>query len=598
MSDANLLDLLPMYPGVVNSPETFTTAPLTVGATSITVQNVASVVPDAPCLMVLGGGLGHAETVLVTAVSGNVLTVQRGVQGAAQTWAVGTTVACNFTEAHYRTLVENLERLNTGKTSQADFVTKTVSNPNILHNWDLRNPVNTRGQTVYSIPSGTAPAIDRYMILGPGELRIEPNGIRLTRATAQNFHLDQVTAAASTYAGKTLTFSAIIDGELYTTTSNVPLSQGTIIDQTAPWGGVLIRWLAGDIIQTRIYLTAGGAQSIELSLLKLEVGVVSTLPNDLPMTMTQSGGNGLPETLSVLTQSGWVSQVSAEMRGTSNILHNWDFRNPVNQRGLATYEGVTRYSIDRWIRENNLRMSVQASGLVVTTLNNGGTWLFQHIENSHLYLGRTITISAVINGIMIAHTLTLPTAFAQTTNILYPAGGNVGVGMIIRGQQLSACVALTHVSGGTAATVQAVKLEMGTASTLANDAPMDFGKELAICQRFYEKSVNMAVDPSAPTGANRAPGVEWVRTLPVVPNGSVIANVRFKSTKRITPTVTVRSFIGTAHQVSNFNGIDRGANSGGAHNVGENGFNILNLAPSFAAENEHVIFHWEASADL
>jgi len=99
-----------MYPGAVNSPETFITHYLEADDTVITVQSAAGW-PQPPYLLVLGNELSNAETVKVIEVTLNSLTVERGHQGMPQAWPQGTTIACNFTEEQYRALVCNINRL-------------------------------------------------------------------------------------------------------------------------------------------------------------------------------------------------------------------------------------------------------------------------------------------------------------------------------------------------------------------------------------------------------------------------------------------------------------------------------------------------------
>jgi len=107
-----MIELLPMFPGAVNSPETFLTVEVSETDTIITLQSAVGFPnTDEPYLVVLGGGFSNAETIRVTAISGNVLTAERGYQGTAQEWPQGTTAAINFTEAHYRALVENIKAL-------------------------------------------------------------------------------------------------------------------------------------------------------------------------------------------------------------------------------------------------------------------------------------------------------------------------------------------------------------------------------------------------------------------------------------------------------------------------------------------------------
>jgi hypothetical protein len=104
---------LPMYSGVVNSPETTITNNIGVSDTIIYVLDPARV-PAPPNLMTLGTGT-NAETVLVTAVSDNALTVTRGMQGVAKEWLAGTIIARNFTAYDHDTFKHNIEDLDAGK---------------------------------------------------------------------------------------------------------------------------------------------------------------------------------------------------------------------------------------------------------------------------------------------------------------------------------------------------------------------------------------------------------------------------------------------------------------------------------------------------
>lgn len=102
-----------MYPGMVNSPETTITNNINESDTIIYVLDPARV-PEPPNLMTLGTGT-NAETVKVTAVNDNALTVERGFQGIAKSWPAGTVIARNFTEYDYNALKENIEDLEATK---------------------------------------------------------------------------------------------------------------------------------------------------------------------------------------------------------------------------------------------------------------------------------------------------------------------------------------------------------------------------------------------------------------------------------------------------------------------------------------------------
>ena len=103
-----------MYKGLVNSPETTITNNIGTNDTIIYVLDPARVPSDLPNLMVLGTGT-NAETIKVTAIEGNALTVERGFQGIAKDWLAGTIIARNFTEYDYAALVDNINELELTK---------------------------------------------------------------------------------------------------------------------------------------------------------------------------------------------------------------------------------------------------------------------------------------------------------------------------------------------------------------------------------------------------------------------------------------------------------------------------------------------------
>lgn len=104
-----------MYPPQANSPTTTLASLITDIATSITVVD-SSVLPAAPNLLTLGAETENPETVLVTDITGNVLTVTRAQDGTtAQAWAAGTTIGRYFTAADQTAIQTNITLLNEGK---------------------------------------------------------------------------------------------------------------------------------------------------------------------------------------------------------------------------------------------------------------------------------------------------------------------------------------------------------------------------------------------------------------------------------------------------------------------------------------------------
>ena len=154
-----------------------------------------------------------------------------------------------------------------------------------------------------------------------------------------------------------------------------------------------------------------------------------------------------------------------------NILHNWDFRNPVNQRGVSGLVTNGLYGFDRWISHegdtyfNPSNIALSAGGAIE-----------QRIEGV-LLAGKTVTVSILTseNGIEFASGV-FPSSTGTVVLTVSPLTitlGHGGTYMFIR------------VKTSSARYIQAIKLELGTVSTLAYDPPMEYGTELTKCQRYF-----------------------------------------------------------------------------------------------------------------
>ena len=108
-------ELVKMYPAQANSPETSLSGALTAAGTTVNVVD-GSVLPEAPNLLTIGADGATAETVLMTAKSGNVLTVTRAQNGTtARAWSAGDVIARYFTAADQTAMQENIKKLNEDK---------------------------------------------------------------------------------------------------------------------------------------------------------------------------------------------------------------------------------------------------------------------------------------------------------------------------------------------------------------------------------------------------------------------------------------------------------------------------------------------------
>lgn len=178
-----------------------------------------------------------------------------------------------------------------------------------------------------------------------------------------------------------------------------------------------------------------------------------------------------------------------------NLLHNWDFRNPVNQRGSSSYTATTaKYAIDRW-KIINGTLTV-GNGYVRFATTSGATdfkYIIQLTEQT-LYAGQTYTLSMIAkvatasgwvcflpctssdvitgcDGIV----LSAMNDYELISYTFTPTADVSNVGVEIVGNQAAAFDIL----------MKSWKLEQGSVSTLANDAPADYGEQLALCQRFF-----------------------------------------------------------------------------------------------------------------
>jgi hypothetical protein len=167
-----------------------------------------------------------------------------------------------------------------------------------------------------------------------------------------------------------------------------------------------------------------------------------------------------------------------------NLLHNWDFRNPVNQRGATTANGSWQCLIDGWYiyRYVSGTASLSETGITI----NGDYDFGETLENFTLPVTANlpITISCKLaNGNIFYKTSTLVNDGSTELVELISSSPAFKLTFIRNwepGKDLFFFTSLTET-----VTISAVKLELGSVSTLANDPPADFGEELQKCKWYY-----------------------------------------------------------------------------------------------------------------
>lgn len=406
-------------------------------------------------------------------------------------------------------------------TAQQEQARKNIAagntNPNLLDNSWFQ--VNSRNWS--STDAGTLSyTVDRWRKGTNGKAEKLTKGIRLSTPSSNELYLTQLIPSdiRASLTGKQVTFSVYV--------ANVTgawrlggLSLGNLLTNLSAGINYVTATVTNNTNTEFNISTAQSGASIDVIAAKLELGSYSTLAQDI-----------MPDYGEELTRCIYSTADPTDTyanngfgRTNPNLLDNWWFGNPVNQRGQTTYNGSGSFlkTIDRWLLangsgENNLDVR---SGYVA--VKSDGDGFIQRIEPSlgTALNGKVLTWSVLLND------GTLKTATGKYDNTTTVSLGNGFYCGLIGGSQ----TIVSYTTGiGITQWIKAMKVELGTVSTLANDTPPDYGTELAKCQRYF---VRVLGDPFG-TGYITTAGNNSRITVPV------------PMTMRATPTV---SFSGTFH---------------------------------------------------
>lgn len=192
------------------------------------------------------------------------------------------------------------------------------------------------------------------------------------------------------------------------------------------------------------------------------------------------GGRMVPAWLLNLTAEE-LDSLKSRWYSNPNLLDNWYFGNPVNQRGQTSWTNPSnwQYSIDRWQITPSSVIALVDGGITITADFHQG------LEKGRLEFGRTYTFSVLSSdGRLGKHTFVLTSdpninvSFGFGYFVCYLSGGNVWFRIY-----------------GDGSTYKAAKLELGSQQTLAhqdangnwvlNEIP-DYGEQLRRCQRYFQ----------------------------------------------------------------------------------------------------------------
>lgn len=206
-------------------------------------------------------------------------------------------------------------------------------------------------------------------------------------------------------------------------------------------------------------------------------------------------GNSVGGILPTPQQIGAATPADVQKFARKNLLDNWYFGNPVNQRGLSEYTGHG-YAIDRWVAYGSTVVTLEDGGLKLTKQNSVAMFV-QHIESPiwEALAGKEVTLSVLTSHGLHYHTLTLP----SDTSTLWDTSNIFGDNLVIDIYGIPASSdarcgvrCLSDAPSGTSWIIYAIKLELGSVQTLAhqengvwvlNEIP-NYAEELAKCQRY------------------------------------------------------------------------------------------------------------------
>ena len=208
--------------------------------------------------------------------------------------------------------------------------------------------------------------------------------------------------------------------------------------------------------------------------------------------------------------TSWKKVALNEIKCNHNYLENWDFTNPVNQRGQQSYS-TTGHCIDRWWRIFGVTTVVDG-GISIAGVSSEtyGPVFRQALSDPQKFAGKTVTISILVDeitggylglgcsksrgmnsgtvAVAITRQIMSPGILTTTATIPNDVGSNTYPLLVVN----------ISVAKSATAKIRAVKFELGSEQTLChnegteenpiwvlNEIP-DYGEELRKCQRYYQ----------------------------------------------------------------------------------------------------------------
>lgn len=177
-----------------------------------------------------------------------------------------------------------------------------------------------------------------------------------------------------------------------------------------------------------------------------------------------------------------------------NLLDNWYFGNPVNQRGQTEYTAGGVYTLDRWWAQYDTTLSIVDGGIKI-----GGKWDVQQYFETTLP-NATYTLSLLYKDRTGSDPLRLLIGNRTDGDLAQTESKDASGILSVTFSTAKSNKVNFGFTGSTdnSATIIAAKLELGDTQTIAhkenekwvlNEIP-DFGEQLRRCQRYFVRLTN------------------------------------------------------------------------------------------------------------
>ena len=220
---------------------------------------------------------------------------------------------------------------------------------------------------------------------------------------------------------------------------------------------------------------------------------------------------GLPEQVDKLDHTAQEIDGAVDLApqlSNPNLLDNWYFGNPVNQRGQTSYT-TAGYTIDCFLKESGGTIIIENDGITVDASNGAPNFIQKgDINKINSLLGKTVTLSALFSdNTLLNATGTFPDTIPASTDVVVCQVNSSGIMLSTQlfGMAKSYQLFRFTLDSGNTKKLKAAKLELGSQQTLAhqdadgnwvlNEIP-DYGEQLARCQRYFQTFATESLRPT------------------------------------------------------------------------------------------------------